>query len=113
MSDLIAKINAKLDAEELAARDAIKQSHTSRRLIDGQMVAVPIRPSRWRGAAWPPERVLRQVTAHRKILELHAARLVTLPGWDSNPDTPWCGECNARFPCPTLLALAEAYGIEP
>ncbi len=65
-----------------------------------------------------PAAVLRQVAAHRKILDRHDA-LVRL-----GPDgikRYHCGTCGGRDwdidyftePCAEVLALAEAYGIEP
>ena len=61
-------------------------------------------------------RVPRQVAAHRKILELHPPFVAD----EDDPD-PICETCVegshlydvSAYPCPTLLALAEAYGIEP
>lgn len=52
-----------------------------------------------------PASVLRMVAAHRKILDLHP---------DDGQDQPLCNGCGGEFrwPCPTLTALAEAYGIE-
>lgn len=60
-----------------------------------------------------PARVLRQVAAMRKILDEHE---IEEPGTDYQ----YCRSCQDHerhdahsAPCPTLLALAEAYGIEP
>lgn len=69
MDELIAQLRAVLVEEERSAQAAIEKSHNSRRMVEGRMVEVPIRPSRWRESAWPPERVLRQVAAHRKMLD--------------------------------------------
>jgi hypothetical protein len=69
-----------------------------------------------------PTRVLRQAAALRKILELHQ-RIAGDPHYD-HPDT--CTECGTSiydrngqqrtsqrsWPCPTLLALADIYGID-
>lgn len=67
--DLTARITAALDEVQRDAEAAIKQTHTSRRMIGDQMVDVPIRPSRWRGAAWTPEQVLDLIAAHREIVQ--------------------------------------------
>jgi hypothetical protein len=59
-----------------------------------------------------PARVLRQVAAHRKILEEHD---IECPG----ENYQYCRVCHdyqrhdaQSAPCVTLLALAEVYGIE-
>lgn len=66
--------------------------------------------------AGPPS-VLRLVAAHRKILAEHGpysqvlrmarGEIVACMSCGSVDDSP------TEWPCPTLLALAEAYGIEP
>lgn len=56
-----------------------------------------------------PVRVLRQVAAHRKILDAHP--MDSMPRW-----RPWCTTCHDEtvdYPCDTIAALAEAYGIDP
>jgi hypothetical protein len=71
-----------------------------------------------------PARVLRQVAAMRKILDEHAPA-----DWadynDGNRIVTRCWRCSGgdidvadiagwhRFPCGTILALAEALGVEP
>lgn len=63
-----------------------------------------------------PARVLRQVAAMRKVLDAHAPFIA-----DEDEPDPICQTCTEgshlydvnAYPCPTLLALAEAYGIEP
>jgi hypothetical protein len=61
--------------------------------------------------------VLRQVAAHRKILNEHQPYGDRLRmAWG---EITACGTCGSvddsptEWPCPTVLALAEAYGIEP
>lgn len=75
-----------------------------------------------------PARVLRQVAAHRKILDLHD--YISKTGHCAFFDRErgihrtqcWhCPGCGGRdwdidgfnSPCPSVLALADAYGIEP
>ncbi len=86
---------------------------------DGEIVCEPfalssnqVRNMAEHFARHDPARVLRQVAAHRKILELHQS--TGLGG-------PWCATCadadsraglvGSSWPCPTALLLAEAYGI--
>lgn len=55
-----------------------------------------------------PKWTLALVEAHRKILDAHP--VVTKDGF-----RPWCATCDDQtqdYPCETVLALAEAYGIE-
>lgn len=72
-----------------------------------------------------PDTVLRMVAAHRKILDLHApdgGMCITCCGlpdieetWDSETEVEtreWRRD-DLTHPCPTLLAIAEGYGIEP
>ncbi|HMH90612.1 MAG TPA: DUF6221 family protein [Streptosporangiaceae bacterium] len=58
-----------------------------------------------------PARVLREVTAGRRILELH------LPDEDSpdaDPDEPRCQRCQeSAWPCSTLRALAAIWSDHP
>jgi hypothetical protein len=68
-----------------------------------------------------PARVLREVAAKRKILELHVRVILRAGGGaDYYKTTNVCRSCEPRrgalvgehsWPCPTLLALAEGYGI--
>jgi hypothetical protein len=60
-----------------------------------------------------PARTLAMVAAHRKILDVHGELKSATPGTVSG-----CVTCDAdgvvyedSWPCPTVLALAEAYGI--
>lgn len=69
-----------------------------------------------------PARVLRQVAAHRKILDVHGLKEVEEPGTRTDFKFSYgCVNCHTDTDyglwglgeCDTLLALAEAYGIEP
>ncbi len=69
-----------------------------------------------------PASVLRMVTAHRKILELHVSNPLTQDMVRISDGTPvaTCISCGGwyamktgtEWPCATLLALAEVYSIE-
>jgi Family of unknown function (DUF6221) len=91
-------------------------THEDRRAADAEHIA-----------RQDPARTLRQVAAHREILELHAAE--THECRDGTPSvypadahllgkTPgeeWTYYSTEYFearPCPTLLALAEVYGVQ-
>jgi hypothetical protein len=65
-------------------------------------------------ARWDPARVLAEVKAKRRILELHEP----IHGYDANgPVCSTCGETSnpgdetvvVRWPCPTIRALAQPY----
>lgn len=107
MSDLIARINIEIERDIELANGEDEQAHNQRH--------------------WP-DRIERQAAAFRKILELH--RKGTLPenayGEDSPyPPSTWsalrakendgsyCVSCyREAWPCPTVLALADVYGLE-
>lgn len=71
-----------------------------------------------------PASTLRRCAADRKILELHVP-VILHAGHPLVPPvagatrrvcrscSPMVGSADDSWPCPTLLALAEAYGIEP
>lgn len=61
-----------------------------------------------------PAAVLRRCAADRKILDLHQAIVTGLPTLPLICETCGSGECDTyptAWPCPTLAALAEAYGV--
>ena len=104
MNDLIERLKAAIDADERAALAMMpgpSQPHIQ--CPDGTQIYM--RPN-----INEPARTLAMVAAHRKILSEHEM-------WDVGPVTG-CGTCDAdgvastnSWPCPTVLALAEAYGI--
>jgi hypothetical protein len=114
MTELIAKIRAALDEDERAATEALllavdnrgEWTYAERRVTGGPglLIVGHIPANRGRHIArHDPARVLRQVAAMRKILDIH--------GLETDP----CGGAglSSEWPCSTVLALAEAYGIEP
>jgi hypothetical protein len=123
MSDLIAKLRAALDEDERVAREAC--DNDSGEWFDGDdwnvwraeeidphdeleqhelVVYGNVKPQSEHIARHDPARALRQVAAMRKVLDL-AERL----------DFYETDNCLVRMPDPQelVLALAEAYGIEP
>ncbi|WP_020525851.1 DUF6221 family protein [Catelliglobosispora koreensis] len=109
MTDLIDRLNAALDEDERIAERINFSGHwvidlngewpigAEQRMLDHVM-------------RHDPTRVLRQVEGARKILARH------------QPDAEWCGSCAEQddydnlfivWPCPTILALAEMFGVEP
>lgn len=128
MSDLIAKLRAQLDDDERAALYATQDNGTgiwdevvsgTLRLngVEGLDGLIPIGDQRLTRhmERHDPARVLRQVAAMRKILDLHEPFVA-----DENEPDPICQTCiegshlydvNA-YPCPTVLAVAEAYGLD-
>lgn len=70
-ADLITWLRAQLDEDERVAREALKRQTSQRRMIRGQMVDVPNQPMpEWRRSVWPPGRVLAEVEAKRRVLDL-------------------------------------------
>lgn len=122
MSDLAAWLRAQLDEDERVARVASPgpwrvDSETYAEAIYGASDEAVIAGGRWGGEAsvfdstadaihiarHDPARVLAEVAAKRKILELHPAA-----GLLSAPDL--CGSCAAYpGPCDTLRLLALPY----
>lgn len=112
--DLIAFLRAQLDDDERVAREALKRQTSQRRMIRGQMVDVPNQPMpEWRRSVWPPERVLAEIEAKRRLLEPHAES-----DFPYDPDGPgpgdysWtarCNECYQDAPCLTVRLLALPY----
>jgi hypothetical protein len=107
VDDLITFLRAHLDEDEQAAREAIAKTTTSRRMIRGQMVTVPIVPRAWEKSAWPADRVLREVEAKRRIIEWHA-----ISHECSGPDDN-CMWVLDPSDCPTLRARALPYADPP
>jgi hypothetical protein len=62
-----------------------------------------------------PARVLREIDAKRRIVELHHAELVEAVNADGDERSGyWCFECDGEpFPCRTLRLLALPYGDRP
>lgn len=110
MTDLATWLREQLDHDEQVARAAIRRRTTSRRMIRGVMTDVIEQPDpSWRRSAWPPERVLRQVAAHRAILAAYESfddRLgyVQFGDWES------CGDsCAAEVVRRAVLAISVIY----
>lgn len=107
MSDIADSIKAMLQDDEQAARAAGDEDHTH--AFIGRLECHSYRCAH--DIRHDPKRVLRQVDAHRKILDEHRR---TSAGncevcreydfaYDYNP-VPW--------PCPTIRALADIYNPE-
>lgn len=126
--DWTAQIGFNIDYSEVALsadHDAvIVRTYGLNHAADAQVIARAVKLMKRRA-----ESVLRQVAAHRKILELHRIeffppKLNVYTGLMEWPHGRWyCPVCSERRDgveqladgqaCPTVLALAEAYGIEP
>jgi hypothetical protein len=104
MTELIDKIRAALNQDERIAIAAARTDDGR----EGNWTPVGLQ-SRFDArvddhiARHDPARVLRQVAAMRKILDIH--------GLETDP----CGGAglSSEWPCSSALALAEAYGITP
>lgn len=129
MTDPVAKLRAALDETEriaLAAggigwrRSRWTQDEGRVETADGDIVVydegVPSGDQAAHIVRHDPASVLRIVAAHRKILAEHPAQ-ERRESWDEYRTI--CATCTydsgtdvLAFPCPTVAALAEAYGIE-
>jgi len=115
VSDIVGFLRARLDEDEQMARAAeSKEWEGTCAVLDerGAYVAVgPYAGDMDKGsvahiARWDPARVLAEVEAKRRIVELHPrveSRL--MPGKFSD----YCDGCHAPWPCPTLQALVQPY----
>lgn len=111
MNDLARWLLDQIDEDENEARRAIERTTTSRRMIRGEMVAVKIEPPRWRTAAWPPERVLAECEAKRRIVDLHRPE-----EFADAPGEFCCGHCQRTagiYPCQTVRLLFLPYVDRP
>ena len=129
--DLVAFLRARLDEDDRAALDVSWDDDDSRRwtayhrkyddrwvLIDGMDEGVEVHSTAAdagavvrHAARHDPARVLRDVEAKRRVVELHYAELVEVINADGDERSGyWCAECDgAPFPCRTLRLLAWAY----
>ncbi|MFE6165322.1 DUF6221 family protein [Streptomyces sp. NPDC056486] len=71
MDDLVQWLGEQLDEEQREAEDALKKTTTTRRRIGGRWVEDVVQPPEWRRSAWSPARVLREIDADRRILDLY------------------------------------------
>lgn len=118
MNDLVAWLRAQLDEDErLAPFGAPAWSVTGRRNVaddNGDTVAMAAdRAEADHIARWDPARVLREVEAKRRIIELHP--LVTYtdeePGYRQILNDHTCP--GRQAPCTTLRLLALPYADRP
>jgi hypothetical protein len=133
---LIDKLKAKLDETDDVARaachggegrwsrssDSYIDDETGKAVVNGEFSLSDARAEHI--IRHDPASVLRQVAADRKILELHPGErrgyAKVHPGGDRFEQTQEvCATCSGQdpnefepWPCDTLLALAEGYGIE-
>lgn len=116
MDDLVHFLRTCLDEERAAAETALKRTTTTRRMIGGEMVEDTIQPPEWRRSAWSPQRVLAELDAKLRVLELHT------PIDDRYSLTQLvCRICNdgglpvepASWPCLTLRLLALPHADHP
>ncbi|MFD0053016.1 DUF6221 family protein [Streptomyces sp. NPDC127168] len=80
MDDLVVWLRAQLDEDERGAQDALKRTTTTRRRIGGEWVEDTVQPPEWRRSVWGPERVLREIDAKRRTVDLCAPPLVEVTG---------------------------------
>lgn len=113
MADLVEWLRAALDAEEQGALEAQRRQTTSKRMIGRRVVEVPIQPNPlWRRSAWPPEKVLRTVQAHREILDRYETAIVSR---DAAEGTALAGatRMSLRIRREAVLAIAAIYESRP
>jgi hypothetical protein len=139
MDDLVTWLRAQLDDDERVAKGASMLSrppwtpritcdqdgYVSGRITDDRGYAVvhvedqtPASAEAEHIARWDPARVLAEVDAKRRILELHA------PVNDYDPNGPVCSTCGeagnpgdetavVRWPCSTVRLVALPYADRP
>lgn len=117
VSDPGAFLEARFDEDETEAREAIRRTTITRRMVGGKMVEIPVRPVTVWGprSIWPPERVLVDVDAKRKIIDAHPA------GRDHPEDADYCLECGPAtrdgkwfgYPCETVRLLMLPFAGHP
>ena len=65
-------------------------------------------------AEWDPARVLREIDARRRLVELHDGEVVEVINADRQERSgECCLECGEPSPCRTLRTLALPYGVRP
>lgn len=124
MDDLVQWLRAQLDEDERIARAAEGDP-----VFDG--TGIVIERNRARGfpdrsaglispvaahiAEWDPARVLREIDAQRRIIELHALEYRERPERAiGEADDPFCAECFGEgYPCETLRLLALPFADRP
>jgi hypothetical protein len=102
MDDLVAFLRARLDEDDLTVREA----NTSPEMVTGiprSYAEAPVAIHIARFAS--PDRVLREVEAKRRILEVH--------GGDRGAQSMFCPHCEHDAPCPTLRLLALPFADHP
>lgn len=114
--DLIGFLRARLDEDERVARDA----NTSPEMVTGIPRSYAAAPVAIHIARWNPARVLAEVAAKQKVVNLHSPRRTpgpTMPvggEWTEtyNLDCITCGgddRLSPSWPCKTILLLAAPY----
>lgn len=125
MDDLITWLRACLDEDERVAREAAGAPWVAEIPGAVHVDAAAIAENRaWRNfgfvasvehdadrqhlARWDPARVLAEIAAKRRILDLHA-----FGGTPPLSAADECRECVSDFPCPTVRLLALPYADRP
>ena len=105
MDELVDFIRARLDEDQQAAEEAQKKTTTTRRRVGGEWVEDTVQPPEWRRSVWPPARVLREIDAKRRVVDLMEGMLAAARG-DSEVDH--YGGLGAAEDTLELLALPYA-----
>lgn len=136
--DLVARLTRALDEDECLAKAAIqspwRDGTMAPHLVDGvvygrspyaypgphgdKIVQVANLEMAWEGEAnkahiirQQPDRTLRMVAAHRRILELHRRAHDNVADRLGFAAPDMCAVDAGTWPCETVRALAEAYGL--
>lgn len=112
MTDLVSRLLEAITAKEEKAHIANESEGYSLHVSDGRVLDF-IEDN-------GPSSVLRRCSADRKIVARHSPAILHAGGGaDYFKTTRVCSSCEpnrqfpeASYPCPTILALAEAYGLE-
>jgi hypothetical protein len=125
VDDLAARLLAAIEETERVARGhaqasdswEVRGGEVGDVLNSGTVAFVPCHGDREHIAHNDPHTVLRRCAADRKIVAEHSSPHTVVDGFCAEEGAPCthagedeCQRCQL-WPCPTLLALAEAYGI--
>ena len=108
MVELVEFLTARLNEDERAARAARPDEYLHVR-DQSKILAVtdPVRGAGYQTCGITSGRVLREVEAKRRIIDLHERRDL----WAEGPRCPSCSF--GPWPCDTMRALASAYSDHP
>jgi hypothetical protein len=110
MDELVPWLRAQLDDDERVAREANPELGAVRSFLE--LITPEVEADEAHIVRWDPPRVLAEVEAKRRILDLHAESDFPYDPDDGPGDYSWAAKCMTCYgddPCPTLRLLALPY----